>query len=313
MSRRHHAVLLPTLLVGTSLLPSVASAAAERIDDVPRVVVMSAFPPELTALVGRTEIERKVSVNGVELNLGRLGGQEVVLVLSGISMVNAAMTTQLVLDRIDARAVVFSGIAGGVSPDLHIGDVVVPERWGQYLESVFARQVGDGYRLPAFARETFPNYGMIFPQNVTVRSAQHPEGESRFWFEVDPGMLAAARAIKAKVEGELRRCAADNQCLDQAPRFEPGGSGVSGPAFVDNKEFRQYTYDTFQANVLDMESAAVATVATANTIPFIVFRSLSDLAGGGPGENEEGIFFQLAADNSAAAVTSFLETWRSAR
>ena len=33
-------------------------------------------------------------------------------------------------------------------------------------------------------------------------------------------------------------------------------------AFVDNKAFRDYAYDTFEANVLDMESAAVATVAT---------------------------------------------------
>ena len=226
------------------------------LDDKRRTVVMSAFPPELTALAGRTEVERKASVDGVEITLGRLAGQDVALVLSGISMVNAAMTTQLVLDRLDTRAVVFSGIAGGVNPGLHIGDVVVPERWGQYLEAVFARQVGDGYRLPAYAKQVFPNFGMIFPQEVTVRSARHPEGESRFWFDVDPGMLAAARAIKGKVEGEVRRCAAPDQCLDQAPRFEVGGSGVSGMAFVDNKAFREYAYDTFHADVLDMESAA---------------------------------------------------------
>ena len=50
-----------------------------------------------------------------------------------------------------------------------------------------------------------------------------------------------------------------------------------------------------------------------NATPFLIFRSLSDLAGGGPGKNEEGTFFQLAADNSAAAVTTFLETWKPSR
>jgi adenosylhomocysteine nucleosidase len=312
MSRRH-ALLSSAMLLAASLPAPVSAEAAGLLDDKRRTVVMSAFPPELAALAGRTEVERKASVDGVEITLGRLAGQDVALVLSGISMVNAAMTTQLVLDRLDTRAVVFSGIAGGVNPGLHIGDVVVPERWGQYLEAVFARQVGDGYRLPAYAKQVFPNFGMIFPQEVTVRSARHPEGESRFWFDVDPGMLAAARAIKGQVEGELRRCVAPDQCLEQAPRFEVGGSGVSGMAFVDNKAFREYAYDTFHADVLDMESAAVATVATANVTPFLVFRSLSDLAGGGPGENEEETFFQLAADNSAAAVATFLETWRPER
>ena len=40
--------------------------------------------------------------------------------------------------------------------------------------------------------------------------------------------------------------------------------------------------------------------------PFIVFRSLSDLAGGDPSQNQERVFFQLAADNSATVVRAFL-------
>jgi adenosylhomocysteine nucleosidase len=56
-----------------------------------------------------------------------------------------------------------------------------------------------------------------------------------------------------------------------------------------------------------MESAAVAHVAYANDVPFIAFRSLSDLAGGGEGENQMGTFFQIAADNAAAVVRAFLK------
>ena len=46
-------------------------------------------------------------------------------------MVNAAMTTQLALDRFNVSAIIVDGIAGGVDPSLAIGDVVVPDRWGQ--------------------------------------------------------------------------------------------------------------------------------------------------------------------------------------
>lgn len=52
--------------------------------------------------------------------------------------------------------------------------------------------------------------------------------------------------------------------------------------------------------------AAVAHVAYVNRVPFVAFRSLSDLAGGGDGENESRTFARLASDNSAAVVMAFL-------
>ena len=116
--------------------------------------------------------------------------------------------------------------------------------------------------------------------------------------------------MRKEIQGKLKRCTASGDCLAQAPKVVVGGNGVSGMAFVDNKAFRKYTFDTFKANVLDEESAAVATVAYVNATPFVAFRSLSDLAGGGSGENQLPTFFQLAADNSAAAVVTFLGAWK---
>ncbi|HEX8374463.1 MAG TPA: 5'-methylthioadenosine/S-adenosylhomocysteine nucleosidase [Geminicoccaceae bacterium] len=314
MTTRRRRAHLPSLLplLAALLLPAAAGAQdapGGRLDPKPRVAVISAFAPELKVLASRTQPERTVSANGVEFTLGRLAGEDVVLFLSGVSMVNAAMTTQLALDRFDVRAIVFSGIAGGVTPELHIGDVVVPERWGQYLESAFARETGSGtYAIPPFlSKPPYANYGMMFPQPVNVRSAAQPAGEDRFWFEADPGMLQAARGLAGTLR--LRRCAAQDSCLGREPLFRVGGEGVSGQAFVDNKAFREHVFATFGADVLDMESAAVAHVAHANGTPLIVFRSLSDLAGGGEAANEMGTFLQLAADNSADAVAAFLEAW----
>jgi adenosylhomocysteine nucleosidase len=229
----------------------------------------------------------------------------VVLFLSGVSMVNAAMITQLALDRFDITGIVVSGIAGGVDPSLHIGDVVVAERWGQYLEAVFAREVDGKFQPPPFIKTPWPNYGMIFPADVGVRSAKGGL-EKRFWFETDGGMLAVAGRMGAV---RLKRCTADQACLNETPRVRVGGNGVSGQAFVDNAAFRQYVYKTFKAQVLDMETAAIATVAYTNGVPFIAFRSLSDLAGGDHGPNELKAFFQLASDNSAAVVQRFLTVW----
>jgi adenosylhomocysteine nucleosidase len=280
-----------------------------RLDATPRVAVISAFQPELTLLLARVDQPRKHRVNGVDFTTGTLQGKPVVLFLSGISMTNAAMTTQLALDRFRVTHLVVSGIAGGVNPGLHVGDVTVAQRWGQYMEYLAAREVAPGrYQAPPWMKDaTMPAFGFFHPRPVEVRTAGRTEIERRFWFDVDPALLAVARQVENLA---LERCDPDRKCLSRAPRVVVGGNGVSGPAFVDNAAFREYTFRTFEANVLDMETAAMAHVAYANGVPFIAFRSLSDLAGGGEGENEMGTFFRIAADNSARVLLAFLAAWK---
>jgi adenosylhomocysteine nucleosidase len=279
-----------------------------RLDDAPRIAVISAFQPELTLLLNRLQGAAKHSVNGVEFTTGTLEGKPVVLFLSGISMTNATMNTQVVLDRFRITNIVFSGIAGGVNPQLHVGDVTVPAQWGQYLEVLMARETAPGkYTAPPFIKDaTLPNFGMMHPRPVEVRSAAHPQIVRKFWFEADPKMLDVARSIR---NVDLANCSA-GKCLARKPQLVVGGNGVSGQAFMDNKAYREYTFKTFQASVLDMETAAVGMVAYSNGVPYIAFRSLSDLAGGGDGENEMGTFMGIAADNSAKVMLAFLAAWK---
>jgi adenosylhomocysteine nucleosidase len=313
------AAVLAGLLAGCAGMPSATTAAAapasstaadtgERLDRVPRIAVVSAFEPELALLRGRLADPVAHRVHGVEFTTGVLQGKPVVLFLSGISMTNAAMNAQRALDRFTVTHLVFSGIAGGVDPSLHIGDVAVPAQWGSYLESLFARETAPGRFTPSRTGKDagFAAFGMIHPRAVGVRSARG--AEHKFWFEVDPAMLAVARGLAADVE--LTRCDAAARCLGTRPTLVVGGNGVSGAAFVDNAAFREYAFATFGARVLDMETSAVGQVAWSNGVPFIAFRSLSDLAGGGAGENEMHAFLNLAADNSARVLLAFLAAWR---
>ena len=292
--------VLALILAGWAL----SAAAHDRQDEVRRIAVVSAFAPEMAVLRGELDNAAAHSINGVQFSTGALQGQSVVLFLSGISVVNAAMTVQLALDHFTIDRIVFSGIAGGVDPALHIGDVVIADRWGQYLESLFAREVEAGWAKPPFFDYPFANFGMMFPRSVTVQRAGADAPETRFWFPVDDALLAHARTAVTDVV--LDHCTADGACLQRTPKIVIGGPGVSGGAFIDNAAFREYTFKTFGARVLDMESAAVAHVAYANKVPFIAIRSLSDLAGGGEGENEIEVFFGLAAGNSAAVVKALL-------
>ncbi|MFZ5677468.1 MAG: 5'-methylthioadenosine/S-adenosylhomocysteine nucleosidase [Pseudomonadota bacterium] len=293
--------LVAVLLTGA--LPAAAQAAG-LLADRPRIAVVSAFEPEWTILKSELVDPVEHKINGRSFITGKLAGKDVVLFLSGISMVNASMNTQLALDRFSLTAVVFSGIAGGVDPSLHIGDVVIAERWGQYLETVFARETPDGFVIPPWMEKgQFPGYGMMMPRSVVV-TRKDAEPESRFWFSSDAGLLDIARKVASDVD--LTHCAETDKCLVNKPRIIVGGSGVSGQAFVDNAKFREYVSATFQAKVLDMESAAVAHVAYANGVPFLAVRSLSDLAGGDGGANEMMTFMALASKNSATVVKAIL-------
>ncbi len=288
-----------------ALLTACASLPRQRAADVPRIAVISAFDAEWVKLRAATTITGSRVINGRTHYLGRLAGQDVVLMLSGYSMVNAAMTTQALLDRFTVRAIVFSGIAGGVNPSLNVGDVTVPAQWGNYQEQVFARETATGFD-PGPYRGEFGNFGMMFPRGSSVaRTEGRPDSlERRFWFPVDSSALATARTIARTVR--LARCTAAGQCLAHEPKIVTGGNGVSGPTFVDNAAYREWAWTTFTADALDMETAAVALVAWQNRVPYIAFRSLSDLAGGGTGGNEVRTFGSLAADNSAAVVIAYL-------
>jgi adenosylhomocysteine nucleosidase len=290
--------------IGLLLAWALPGKAAEREAGPARTAIISAFEPEWQSLQAGLEGRAERIINGTVFVTGTIAEKPVVLFLSGISMVNAALTTQMALDHFRIERLVFSGIAGGIDPALNIGDVVVPERWSQYLEAVFAREKDGVYTLPPFAGRDTPNFGMIFPQPVQIAQG-HAQPQKMTWFPVDAGLLEVARKIGG--ETSLAQCTAGNECLARRPRIIIGGNGVSGQAFVDNKAFREYVNAAFTARVVDMESAAVAHVAQVNGTPFIAFRSLSDLAGGGEGENEIGTFFRLASDNSAALVKAFVK------
>ena len=296
---------METTLRPNFLLPLLAalSLAFNASAEPARLAVMSAFGPELEALKTASTETSVQHINGTDFTLGNLDGKPVILVLSGVSMVNAAMTTQLMLDHFKVDRIVFSGVGGGVDPTLDVADVIVAERWAEYQENRFARETAGGFQGADGDNVGLPAFGMMIPRGVTVPG---PKGgvERKTWFEVDPDMLAVARA-KAD-QTVLARCAG-TACLTKTPKVVVGGNGVSGPTFVDNAAYRDYAYRAFQARVLDMETAAVAHVAYVNHTPFIAFRALSDLAGGDPAGNQFPIFIRLAADNSARVVRDFLK------
>ena len=268
---------------------------------------MAAFPPELEA------IERKLSpdpsqvittvINGVQFKSAEVNGRRYVFFLTGMSLVNAASSTQLALDRFKVEAVFFSGIAGGVNPELKPGDVAVPARWHYHSEAAYFNETAPGkYELPGWFQPKYRNFGMIFPDDPTVIREGMTQSAPVPSFPADERLLAGA---KAAVESMEPMMLGERTC-----KLAFGGDGVSGTVFCDNAEYRKWVFSVWKADCLDMESAAIAQVCWANKTPCLIIRGLSDLAGGQAGKNQMDDYLRAASDHSAAVLVRVLQAYK---
>jgi len=247
-----------------------------------------AYAPEMTALkrefgVDPTKGWTRTVVKGMEFWRGRVGGKDVIICRTGVSMVNAAYQLQLALDRFPITHVLFAGVAGGTDPALEVGDVVIPEAWANHGEAAYLNEDGKGgYIRPDYLPPGRENFGMIFPTGTTITRAgaadsAEEKGERLELIPVDAGLLEAARRAVPKLAPMTKS--------GRTVRVEVGGNGVASSVFLDNAKYREWVFRTWGARCTDMESTALAQVAYANRIPLLVIRGLSDLAGGQHGKN----------------------------
>ncbi|VAH59284.1 unnamed protein product [Triticum turgidum subsp. durum] len=90
-----------------------------------------------------------MDIQGRRFRFGTIEGQSVVIVMTGLSMLNAGLTTQMLLSLFRVKGIVHWGIAGNANEDLQIGDVTIPEYWAHV--SLWNWQ---GMELPACVNAT---------------------------------------------------------------------------------------------------------------------------------------------------------------
>jgi adenosylhomocysteine nucleosidase len=270
-----------------------------------RIAIVSAFDPELMAIeqaIIPKKVENKIEeVNGTRVCLVDLYGKHLYFFLSGMSMVNAALTAQMAIDHFELDAIIFAGIAGAVDPTLHPGDVVVPAYWIHQMESVWSNPdstKSGSYVLPEFYRPKYGHFEMIFPNDVQVVRKGDAKIRQVHAFPADRYLLGCAKSAANRVrlvdaEGEPRS-------------VYIGGNAMSGPVFLDNRDFREFAFRTWKVRLHEMEGTAIAQVGYVNRVPVLIVRGISDLAGGQHGQNSEETYTRLASRNAALVAAATL-------
>lgn len=92
-----------------------------------RIGIIGAMEEEVMALrQALTELqEHGTPFSDLPIFTGKLNGEAVVIARCGIGKVNAALATQYLLDHFFLTAVINSGVAGGLSPEVKIGQIVI--------------------------------------------------------------------------------------------------------------------------------------------------------------------------------------------
>lgn len=87
--------------------------------------IIGAMSMETDALKGLVKDPQRETVSGIEFVKGTIGGKDVVVAQCGIGKVFAALCAQTMILRYGVTQVVNTGVAGGLSEELHLLDVAI--------------------------------------------------------------------------------------------------------------------------------------------------------------------------------------------
>ncbi|OZM56070.1 5'-methylthioadenosine/S-adenosylhomocysteine nucleosidase [Lottiidibacillus patelloidae] len=90
-----------------------------------KIAVIGAMEEEIKLMREQLDITNERQLAKITFYEGSYADHEVILCKSGVGKVNAAITTQLLIDHYNVEAIIFTGVAGALSPNLNIGDIVI--------------------------------------------------------------------------------------------------------------------------------------------------------------------------------------------
>ncbi len=229
-----------------------------------KIGIIGAMPAEIAKLEENVQ-EKKVHKHNDLLTFveGKIGKKEVVYAASNVGQNFASSVVTTLINQYHARkAILFTGIAGGLKENLQIGDVVVATDTINYNMNV------KSYKLP-----WDPSY-------------QHKIGELPFLklreFKSDQRLVDLA--LQAPLKPGVRRVL---------------GRVVSGSELITTerkKELSDLWEELDFPEAVEMEGAAVGQICHVYGVPFLLLRAISDNLKG-DASDDINAFTQDAANN----------------
>lgn len=92
-----------------------------------KIAIMGAMPEEIAPIIEKLDNLQKTVYAANTYYEGQYKGQEVVVAYSKIGKVFATLTATILIEKFACDRLLFSGVAGAISEDLNIGDLIIAE------------------------------------------------------------------------------------------------------------------------------------------------------------------------------------------
>lgn len=251
-----------------------------------KIGILGAMPEEVSRIQKMMTIERETVIGGRVYSEGRIDDTEVVVTFSRWGKVASAITTTTLINEFNVDFILFSGVAGAVSNDLNIGDIVIGN--GLYQHDMDARPIFDQFQIPLTTT-------LVFEPNLA---------------DIEKAQLAAQKFID-NIDSSLNK-----DLLAQFSIFKPlvhTGLIASGDKFVsDRNNYQDLTFISKGRKTLavEMEGAAVAQVCEDYKIPYIVVRIISDKADHSAAVDFQSFINNISSIYSSEIVKEYLSAYK---
>ena len=267
------------ICISALLLCSCSGPSFHGANSRPVTVILGAFDEEVKLLQNQLADRQEQKIESIRFTTGKLHNRNVVVAWTGMGKVSAAMTATLAIEHFRPGELIFTGIAGGVNPELLPGDIVIAEKTAQH-------------DLGTLTPKGLENEGFVNP----VTGEKNP-----VFFPADRRLLKLAEQASNQVKLDKVRTSMD----ERSPRIMMGVV-VTGDIFVASTAKCAELRERLGADAVEMEGAAVAQICWQEKVPYLVIRSISDNADEKALEDLDR-FYKMAAKNSAALVIKMVE------
>ena len=240
--------------------------------------IMGAMPEEMDKIIASIQHKEIVERGSRIYYKGDLFGQQVVAVFSRWGKVAAATTATNMILEFNVDQIVFTGVAGGISPELHVGDIVIGQRL--YQHDMDARPLMRRFEIPLTGKTSFETP----QQNVdTMSQAVH-------------NFLKNNKDFRKTLH---------EQHITNVKMMS--GDIASGDLFISSTKMKHALIKNLPSVVCaEMEGAAVAQVCDDYGVPLIVVRVISDSADEEAHTSAIGFVNQHAGDYSLSILKEYI-------
>jgi adenosylhomocysteine/aminodeoxyfutalosine nucleosidase len=125
-----------------------------------KIAIMGAMPEEVEPIVAKLDDLQTMTYGANRYYEGTYKGQEVVVAYSKIGKVFATLTATMLIEKFGCDTLLFSGVAGAISDELKIGDLIIADGLCQHDLDITAFGHPYGY---------VPEGEVCIPTDVTLR------------------------------------------------------------------------------------------------------------------------------------------------